>query len=122
MYVIVTTHPFTQFLLDQADQRKLSIRQFAKFLGVNHEVITRFMNSAPSEEVGYPSLHTLRKIAGATGVSMLTLFDLVFPDDDNLDIAVEARLLAEQITHLPPEKRALAEGYIRDALGQRGKE
>lgn len=120
MYKVVTNnHPFTQFLIDQMEQRKLSARKFAGFTGVNHEVITRFMNHAPSEDVGFPSLQTLRKLSDATGVSLLTLIGLAFPDTAHLDMDISIRLLAEQIAQLPPEERALAEGFIRDALAKR---
>lgn len=117
--IVTTNHPFTQFLIDQADQRKLSARKFAAFAGINHEVITRFMNNAPSDEVGYPSLSTLRKLSDATNVSLLTLIALAFPGGTNLDINTNIRLLAEQIAQLSPADRVLVEGFIRDALAKR---
>jgi len=110
---------FTQFLNDEMRRRDLSARKFADFIGVNHAIINKFANAEPSEEIGYPSIHTLRKLSAATGASLLTLISLVFPDADHVETDLDARLLAEQITQLSAEDRSVAEGFINDALSKR---
>lgn len=110
---------FSQFLNDEMKSRDMSARKFAEYAGVNHAFINRYANGEPSDELGYPSIHTLKKLAAATGVSLLSLIELAFPDVENADADISARLLAEQIKQLTPEDRAVAEGFIRDALSKR---
>lgn len=120
MYVMqMAKKTFTQFLNEQMRQRDLSARKFAELIGVNHAIINKFANAEPSDEIGYPSIHTLRKLSAATGTSLLALIGLAFPDIENAEADTDARLLAEQITQLSPEDRAVAEGFINDALSKR---
>lgn len=115
----MATKTFSQFLNEEIRRRDMSARKFADLVGVNHAIINKFVNAEPSEEIGYPSIHTLRKLSDATGVSLLALLALIFPDTGNTAGDIDARLLAEQITQLSPEDRAVAEGFINDALAKR---
>lgn len=120
--VQMTRKTFTQFLNDEMRRRDMSARKFAEFIGVNHAFINKYANAEPSEVDGYPSIHTLRKISDATGTSLLALIALVFPDAERITGDIDARLLAEQIAQLSPEDRAVAEGFIRDALAKRSQQ
>lgn len=119
MYAVqMDIQTLTDFLNDQMIQRQMSARQFAEFVGVNHALINKFRNNVPSEEVGYPAMHTLKKISDATGVSLLSLISLTFPDVKNIGGSIEARVLAEQFSQLAPDDQAVARGFIRDALSK----
>jgi len=104
-----------EFLNDQLDDRKMSVRAFGDLVGVSHEVITRFRNSDPSDEVGYPSLQTLRKLSDGTGVSLNTLIQISYPELRRVDIDIDARLMAEEIAQLSPDDRRIVEKFIRNA-------
>lgn len=123
MYVIqMANKTFTQFINEEMRRRDISARQFADLIGINHAIINKYAIHEPSEAVGYPSLHTLRKLSAATGVSLLALIGLVFPDAESPLADIDARLLAEQITQLSPEDRAVAEGFINSALAKRAQQ
>lgn len=104
-----------QFLNDQLDTRKMSVRTFGDLVGISHEVITRFRNSDPSDDVGYPSLQTLIRLSEGTGISLNTLIQISYPELRRVDIDIDARLMAEEIAQLSPDDRRIVEKFIRNA-------
>lgn len=101
-----------QFIRDEMKKREItSGRRFAELSGIPATIINELRNDKPRElELG-----TISKLSDFTGVSMVTLLGIIYPDAIALDIDAETRLDAERIRQLPPNKKALARGYIADA-------
>lgn len=95
------------FINDEMRRRQMSQRQFADFVGVSHQTISRALDlHAPPE----PSLDFLYKLAKSTGTDCCTLFLLIYPDLSSL--SPRARLLAQQIDSLPAELQDILERYL----------
>lgn len=96
----------------------MSARQFAEFVGVASTTITRAMDdkNAPT-----PSLDFLARLARATNTDICTLVALVMPDASK-QISPEARLLAERISRLSPEKQEIVDAFILGTLLQQADE
>lgn len=101
-----------QFIRDEMKRRDIaSGREFGKLSGVPATIINELRNDKPRElELG-----TLAKLSDFTGVSLMTLLALTYPDAVTIDIDVETRLDAERISKLPPNKKAIARDFIAGA-------
>lgn len=105
-----------EFIAAQLHDRDMSARQFADLVKVNHSTITKAMYKEPP----IPSMEFLLKLSKATNTSLITIISLAFPNE-NLDVDLDARTLAERIMQLPPEKREIAEAFIIGTLAQGNK-
>lgn len=104
-----------EFIQQEMARRKIrSNREFARKAGVSPQLINDLVNRADRElDIG-----SLIKLSDFTGASIMTLFKLAFPEVVNVDIDIEYLLDAEKIRKLPPEKRAIARGYINTAYAE----
>lgn len=100
------------FIADQIRERGISDREFSRLLGVSNATISRAM----SQDAPEPSLDFLVKLSNGTGVSLMTLLKLSFPELRQVEVEPEARMLAEMIAQLPPDKREIAESFIVGTL------
>jgi transcriptional regulator with XRE-family HTH domain len=98
------------FILLQMHQRDMSAREFARFIGVSHGTINRFLDYG-EREVGYPSVDFLFKLAKATDTDIGVVMRLLEPNFDELDPQV--MVIAQEIAHLSPEERRLVETFVR---------
>lgn len=57
-------------------RNKLTIREFARHCGVNHQVIFNILNKPDYR----PGVETLEKISEYTGVKIITLLQMVYPE------------------------------------------
>jgi transcriptional regulator with XRE-family HTH domain len=101
------TEELKAFILNQVQERKVSIRELARLAGVSHTAVSKQLWDDPPE----PTLELLTKLARVTGVSVTALVAMVVPDDVVAD--AEALALAEQIKNLPPDKREMIEALVR---------
>lgn len=113
--VDMATQTLGQLITEEMKRRNIkSARKFAEFAGINHRVIGDFLNEKGVD----PELSTLVKLSNATGISLVTLLSLAFPEATKVDLDIDARLDAEKISQMPPNKRAIARGYIADAYAK----
>lgn len=93
---------------EMSDRGIKSNREFGRLTGVNHQIINDLVNEKPRTL----DLPTLVKLSNYTGMSLVTLLELAFPDALNVDLDIEARVDAEVIRKMPPNKRKIARRYI----------
>jgi hypothetical protein len=99
------------------DQRKMSNMAFADFVDVSHTTINKFVDFGV-EDVGYPSLDFLIKLARATEKDMRYIITLVVPDDVlwSTDPTPEDVQLSQQIAHLDDKYRKIVEYVVSVGL------
>jgi transcriptional regulator with XRE-family HTH domain len=107
------------FISQELKRRNLSIREFAKEVGVSSATIVRAIGKNPPA----PTLDFLEKLALYTHVDILTLVAMVKPKATRLNPS--AMLLVDRISNLPPDKQtmvnALIQGLIFDAINEQKK-
>lgn len=101
----MTTPKLRAFVLSKLREENLTIRQFAKKIGVSHSTIVRILD----ETLKYkPDLKTLRQIAHGTHVDVFTIIAMVTTED----IDVESRLIAQKIATLNEQERTLLRIFL----------
>jgi transcriptional regulator with XRE-family HTH domain len=98
------------FILAEMRQRDMSAREFARFIGVSHQTVSRFLDYG-EKDVGYPSVDFLLKLAKATETDVGALMRMLDPELDELDPQV--MVIAQEIANLSPHDRRLVEGFVR---------
>jgi ribosomal protein S6 len=63
-----------QYLLWQMDNGRASIRQFSRWLNINHALVTQWMNGN-----GKPGLGSMRKLAVKLGPEVYDIMDVAHP-------------------------------------------
>jgi transcriptional regulator with XRE-family HTH domain len=108
-----------KFLQDEMRQRDMSNFAFAEFIGVSHTTINRFVDFGV-EDVGYPSLDFLIKLARATEKDMRYIITLVAPDDVlwSTDPTPEDVQLSQKIAHLDESYRKIVEYVVSVGLNK----
>lgn len=101
-----------EWIATQMRERDMSMSEFARYIGTTGATLSRAM----SKDAPQPSVDLLVKLSNGTGVSLMTLLKLAFPEIQQVEVDTGARLLAEQIMQLPPEKREIAEAFILGTL------
>lgn len=109
----IRTMTLGEFLQEETRRRDMSVRQFGESIGVDHSTLSKLMRF---ENPSVPALDTLVKISKGTGVSLITLLKLAFPDLDGIEVDERSRILAERIAQLPADKREIAEAFILGTL------
>lgn len=115
-----TTMPATlaDWLLEEIQQRQMSVREFGRYAGVPHSTLNKILNADNTDEDAYPSLATLVKLSRATGTDICTLVAFVAPERTLRD--ADAMALANRIMNLPPDGRAIVEDWLMGRLLKRG--
>lgn len=104
-----------EFIEAEIKRRNLSAREFARYVDVPSSLINKFRNHGlretyGSKPVGDPSLDFLVKLAKATHVDICALLAITRPDAEVVDPA--ARILAQRITRLAPDKRQIVDTFL----------
>lgn len=104
-----------EFIEAELKRRDMSAREFAKFIDVPNTLINKFRNHGLSEHyagkpIGDPSLEFLVKLSKATQTDICALLALVVPDAQIID--PQARIIAQRITRLSPEKRRIVDTFL----------
>lgn len=87
-------------------RRDMSARKFAEFLGINHEVVNKFIDLEKSSH-GLPSTQTIVRIAKATNTDPGALLNLIVSDTAGFNfLDADALVLSQQIRNLPDNIRA----------------
>jgi transcriptional regulator with XRE-family HTH domain len=102
---------FREFINTEMRSRDMSIRQFAQFVGVDHSTLVRLLDEKHNRT---PSLEVMANISKATGVNLMTMISLLFPDAS--EISGEAWLIAQQVDRLPEAERRMITDSIVGAL------
>ncbi|MCC6976452.1 MAG: helix-turn-helix transcriptional regulator [Anaerolineae bacterium] len=107
------------FLLSEMQERRMSARAFADFVGVTHSTINKFLGFG-EREVGYPSVDFLVKLAAATKTDIRYLITLVVPESvlPDAEISTDAVRLSKKIEQLPEEYRKMIDAILAIATGQ----
>lgn len=108
-----------QFIQDEMKRREMSMREFAKLVGVSHKIIGKFRNHGINptynkRPVGEPSLDFLAKLAKATATDLCTLVALIHNDATVAD--PRAGLMAARIAKLPPDKLQIFDAFLKGLL------
>jgi transcriptional regulator with XRE-family HTH domain len=98
-----------EFILAQMHQRDMSAREFARFVGVSHQTISRFLDYG-EKDVGYPSVDFLFKLAEATDTDIGVLMRMLKPDYDEFD--PQLMVIAQGLADLTPQERTVIETFI----------
>lgn len=95
---------FRDFLLEEMRKRDMNVSAFARFLGITHTAVNRFLDGTTE-----PAPRTLAVMSEKLNVPIETLFSIAYPNIDNAVFKddPEALMLAKQISELPPDKREL---------------
>jgi transcriptional regulator with XRE-family HTH domain len=109
------------FLREEMRKRKMSNHAFADFIGVSHTTINKLVDFG-YEDVGYPSLDFLIKLAQATQVDIRYLVTLVVPQSvliNGLDSTPRQLYLSKQIEKLEAPYQQIIELIIQTELGSK---
>jgi transcriptional regulator with XRE-family HTH domain len=103
------------FLLSEINRRDMSIREFARFIGVNHQTVNKFMDYG-TKDVGQPSVEFLIKLARGTNTHIGYIMSLIEPEvamlpEDEMD--ERTLLLAQKYNRLSDSKRELVERFVQ---------
>lgn len=105
----MATYLLGDFLLEQIQRRDMSAREFARFIGVNHQTINKFLDYG-KKDVGYPSVDFIIRLAKATKTDAGTLMNLIEPTLSTFD--AKTRLIAEQLAELSEHERKMVDAFI----------
>lgn len=104
-----------EFIAAQKARKKIkSNRKFAEAAGVSPGVIDDWENGIKRNT----DVPTLQKLADFSGLSIVTLFNIAYPDAPLLDLNVEDRVYLEMMRELPPEVSEVVKGYITNLYTQ----
>jgi transcriptional regulator with XRE-family HTH domain len=112
-----------EFLLKEINRRDMSIREFARFVNVNHQTINKFLDYG-TKDVGNPSVEFLIKLARATNTHIGYIMSLIEPDvaalpEDEFD--AHTLLYARKYQSLSLKERQLVERFtelLQEAAGE----
>ena len=106
---------FREFLLTQMNQRNMSGREFARFLGISSSSLNRFLDERNPTK---PSIEALGQISATLGVAIDVLFAKVEPDIKFTTVYPdpEAIAIADRITKLSPDERQIIDDFIVSRL------
>jgi transcriptional regulator with XRE-family HTH domain len=103
---------FGEFLLREMELRGMSARELARFTGVAHGTINKFLEHGV-KDVGYPSVDVLIKIAKATNTDICFLIALVAPEVSNTgNASPDAMITSQRIEQLPESIRDIVDDII----------
>lgn len=103
------------FLEEERKKRKLSIREFAKLIGVSHSTLNKHIKKPETR----PSLDLLERLSDKTGASLHVLIMLASPAlAKQSTLSSRALLFAEEFDKLGEE---LQNFFLSAALTQKGK-
>lgn len=105
----VAANTLADWILEEMATRDMSQRKFAELVGVSHATLDRILRPK-REEDKYPSVQTLIKMSRKTGTDLCTLIALVSPEDAHID--AEARVIAQRIAALPPDKQSQIDTFL----------
>lgn len=97
-----------QFIEREMQERSMSAREFARFVGVSSSTISRTMASDNKNE---PTLYFLDKLASATHVELCYLVELLYPQPRR-GVDPDVARLAESISKLPVEAQEMVDSII----------
>lgn len=103
--------PFRNFLLDEIKKRDMSVREFAKWVGLTNTTINKYLDARDGR---IPTIESLVALAQKTGTPIDTLLAMIYPDIDSRLIRTDDKTieLVQKIVQLPPEKREIVEAFI----------
>jgi len=97
-----------EFIERQLQERSMSAREFARFVGVASSTISRAMSYDKSSD---PSIEFLMKLSRATATDICEIIYLIYPDT-RPNRRPEVTRLADEIATLPPNMQELIDSLI----------
>jgi transcriptional regulator with XRE-family HTH domain len=107
MYAEMTMITLAEFITQEMRRRNMSARQFADFVGVTNQTISRAVDPSKVPQHG---LDFLNKLAKATNTDLCTIVSLLYPEETK--ISARARVLAERIDRLPQVEQDIIDRYL----------
>lgn len=114
---VMAQRTLEEWLLEEIDQRRTSVRQFAKDAGVSYETLNQIL-SANRPPDAYPSMKTLIRLSEYTRIDLCTLVGMIAPSRTHLD--AESLLLVQRIQRLNPDQRKVVETFIAGTVLKKG--
>lgn len=116
METIVIPNTLTEFLEHEIQKRGLSYREFAKLVGVSHRTINQLLDQKPQKK-RQVSASLLLKLSKATGVNIVTLMSLAYPDvaesvNEVVGMDATSLLRLQRIQELPENLRDAVDTII----------
>lgn len=108
---IVSSPLLSRWLLEEIQRREMSVREFARFVGLTHGTLNNLLNARHTSP---PTIETLSRLARATKVDLCTLVAFVAPD--LTDDSGRVRLMVDRISRLPPAQQEIVDRYLLGAL------
>lgn len=93
------------FVKQERIKRDMKLTEFARFVNIPHQTISKWEKGEVGEGFGYPDFATLIKLSRATGASLTSIVLLLIPREERGGLSAEVRIIAEQIEQLPREAR-----------------
>lgn len=97
-----------EFIERQLQERSMSAREFARFVGVSSSTISRAMSFESNSD---PSMEFLIKLSRATATDICEIIYLIYPDD-RPNRRPEVVRMADEIATLPPNMQELIDSLI----------
>lgn len=111
----MTNYSLGDFLRDEMNRRGMSANKFAEFIGVSHTSINKFLEYG-EQDIGYPSVEFVVKLARATNTDAGYVMSLIEPDVTMLPVhEMDERTLlhAKKYNRLSDNKRELVERFVQ---------
>jgi transcriptional regulator with XRE-family HTH domain len=109
---------FQEYLIREMQQRKMSARAFAEFIGVSHTLINKLTDTRKPVE---PTLDFLSKLAKATSVDVIYLIEVAYPGliEPEREISPQILSIAQKIEKLPVGLQDAIAHLINESLGEK---
>jgi len=108
---------FSKFIIQEAQKRHVSLREFARQVGVSSATIIR---AADPKKAKPPTLDFVQKLARTTGADLCTLLDLIFPGSVGADEDRAFLVRFSQYRRLSPDDQRIIERFLDGALAEIG--
>jgi transcriptional regulator with XRE-family HTH domain len=110
----MSNYLLSNFILMEIEKRGMSAREFAKFVGVSHTSVNKFLDYG-KEDVGYPSVDFILRLAKATNKDVGEIMKLIDPDvpTDDPELDPQVKIIAERIQRLGERERRMVEKFVQ---------
>ena len=107
---------FSEFLVAEMKRRDMSQREMARWLEVSSQTVNRLVDPRSPDD---PSIMILLRVSEKTGVSLLALVEMAYPDAVRAsDLSADSRIIAQRIEALPDDMREAVIALLSRASGK----
>jgi transcriptional regulator with XRE-family HTH domain len=113
-FIAMSNYLLSNFILAEIQKRDMSAREFARFIGASHSSVNRLLNYS-QDEVHYPSVDFILRLAKATNKDVGEIMKLIDPDvpTDDPELDPQVKIIAERIQRLGERERRMVEKFVQ---------